>query len=242
MVPSAYDITREPLHSSSDQETERDPLTRRFWLLRQALKSGSSMAEALKIAEEVEAFLVAGAASCSSNNTPNKFAAAPLETAHGKPRAMLQAVPSSLLNPEEKAELSARLDACNSNAQLAVEFGLTPRQVQGFRMQVGRRAKSKIAAINPQPRAAASAPASLTNSPVIDEVVRYLRQQGDVVVADGPGMFLLNGRFRLDVDQLQHRANRMRQRQRKPEFQIGERPMAGREGGSARRLPAPIGR
>jgi len=95
-------------------------------------------------------------------------------------------------------------------------------------MQVGRRAKSKIAAINPQQRAAASAPVPLINSPVIDEVVRYLRQQHDVVVADGLGMFLVNGRFRLDVDQLQHRANRMRQRQRKPEFQIGERLTADR--------------
>jgi len=193
------------------------------------------MAEALKIAEEVEAFLVLGAAPCSSNDMPNKAAAAPLETAHGKP--MPQAALSSLLEPEKKAEISARLAAGDSNAQLAAKFGLTPRQVQGFRMQVGRRAKSKSAAINPQRQAAASAP-SLTNSPMIDEVVRYLRQQGDLVVADGPGMFLLNGLFRLDVDQLQHRANRMRQRQRKPEFQIGERPMADGEAarGSAFRL------
>ena len=142
---------------------------------------------------------------------------------------MSQAALSSLLEPEKKAEISARLEGCDSDAQLAAEFGLTPRQVQGFRMQVGRRAKSKAAAVNPHQRPAASAPAPLTNSPVIDEVVRYLRQQGDVVVADGPGMFLVNGRFRLDVDQLQHRANRMRQRQRKPDFQIGERTTAARE-------------
>ena len=48
----------EPLHSSSkDEEFEHDPFRRRFWLLRQALKSGSYMAEALKIAQEIEAFL-----------------------------------------------------------------------------------------------------------------------------------------------------------------------------------------
>jgi len=98
-------------------------------------------------------------------------------------------------------------------------------------MQIGRRAKSQ---------AAASALASLTNSAGIDEVVRYLRQQGDVVVGDGPCMFLINGRFRLDFEQLQHRANRMRRRQQKPEFQIGERPTARCKAGSAPRLPAPI--
>jgi len=145
-----------------------------------------------------------------------------------------------LLEPAKKAAITARLEAGDSNAQLAAEFGLTPRQVQGFRMQVGRRAKSKIAAVNPQRQAAVSSPASSTNSPVIDEVVRYLRHQGDVVVAEGPGMFLVNGLFRLDVDQLQHRANRMRQRQLKPQFQIGKRPTAAREAGSTPRLPAPI--
>ena len=98
-------------------------------------------------------------------------------------------------------------------------------------MQVGRRAKSRAAPLSLHQQAADSASVSPTNSPMIDEVVRYLRQQGDVVVADGPGMFLLNRLFRLDADQLRHRANRMRQRQRKPESQIGERPRADREGG-----------
>ena len=204
----------EPLHSSSkDEEFEHDPFRRRFWLLRQALKSGSSMAEALKIAQEIEAFLVVGAASRSSNETASKAAAASLKTAHGKPRAMPQAA-LSLLEPEKKAAISARLEAGDANAQLAAEFGLTPRQVQGFRMQMARRAKSKK-----RPRqTAGSASVPLTYPFLTDEVVRYLRQQDDIVVADGPGMFLVNGRFRMDFEQLQHRANRMRQRQRQPEF------------------------
>jgi len=240
MVPSGYDAVGAAHHfSPTDQGFEHDPVKRRFWLLRQALKSGSSMMEALQIAERVEAFLVVGIASCAANDTQNKVGAASLETAHAKPSALSRAAQSSILEPDKKAEISARLLACDSNAQLAAEFGLTPRQVQGFRMQVGRRAKSKLAAINPRQRAAASAPVPLT--PVMDEVMRYLRQQGDVVVADGPGMFLVNGRFRLDFDQLQHRANRMRQRQRKPEFQIGERPMAQGVADSAPQPPASTG-
>ena len=63
MVPSGYDDMGAAHHfSPTDQEFEHDPVKRRFWLLRQALKSGSSMMEALQIAERVEAFLVVGIA------------------------------------------------------------------------------------------------------------------------------------------------------------------------------------
>ena len=149
-----------------------EDLKRRLWLLRQALDSGLCLPDAVK----VEAFVVSGIASCSSNDAPN-HAAAPIETRGGRPVG---------ISPIGKTAITARLEAGDSNAQLAAEFGLTPRQVQGFRMQVGRRAKSKIAVVNRQQHG------SSTTSPVIEEVVRYLRQQGDVIVADGPGMFLLN--------------------------------------------------
>src|SRR4051812_22284223 len=99
MVPSVYDTMGEPLYSlPTDEDVGQDPLRRRLWLLRQALKSGSSIAEALKIAEEIEAFLVAGAASRSSNDTPNKVAAAPRGNACVEPSAS-QAAASALLNP-----------------------------------------------------------------------------------------------------------------------------------------------
>src|SRR4051794_33668800 len=90
---------------------------------------------------------------------------------------------------KKKTAITARLEAGEPNARLAAEFGLTPRQVQGFRMQVGRRAKSKIA-----PFTAAAWPRAriFNHSLVIEEVVRDLRQQGDVIVADGPGIFLVN--------------------------------------------------
>jgi len=53
----------------------------------------------------------------------------------------------------------------------------------------------------------------------VDDIVRYLRQRDDVVVSAEGGMFLVNGRFRLDPDELLLRANKMRRRQGKPEFQ-----------------------
>jgi hypothetical protein len=49
-------------------------------------------------------------------------------------------------------------------------------------------------------------------------VVRYLRQCDDVVVTAGDGAFLVNGRFREPLEQLVERANRIRTRQRLPQF------------------------
>jgi cytidylate kinase len=58
----------------------------------------------------------------------------------------------------------------------------------------------------------------------VDEVVRYLRQQDDVVVSAENGEFLVNARFKLPLAELVARANRMRVRQRKPEFQVSTVP------------------
>jgi hypothetical protein len=62
--------------------------------------------------------------------------------------------------------------------------------------------------------AAETRPASATQ----EEVVRYLRQQDDVVVPQGDGAFLDNSGFRLLFAELVNRANRMRVRQGKPHF------------------------
>jgi hypothetical protein len=56
----------------------------------------------------------------------------------------------------------------------------------------------------------------------VDEIVRYLRQQDDVVVSMGDGGFLVNGRFRDDLDQLIARANRIRKRRHLPQFVLTE--------------------
>ncbi len=55
-------------------------------------------------------------------------------------------------------------------------------------------------------------------SPFVTEVVRYLRQQDDVVVPEGNGIFLVNGRLRLETSELVDKANRMRSRQNQPLF------------------------
>ena len=54
----------------------------------------------------------------------------------------------------------------------------------------------------------------------VDDIVRYLRQQDDVVVSQENGEFLVNGRFRMPLADLVGRANRMRERQGKPKFDL----------------------
>jgi hypothetical protein len=59
----------------------------------------------------------------------------------------------------------------------------------------------------------------------VEEIIRYLRQQDDVVVPQEDGSYLVNGRFRMSLAELSARANRMRSRQRKPAFELrGEQP------------------
>jgi hypothetical protein len=53
-----------------------------------------------------------------------------------------------------------------------------------------------------------------------DDVVRYLRQQDEVVVRSEDGVFCLNGRFRMVLSELVAKANRMRIRQGKPTFTL----------------------
>ncbi len=69
-----------------------------------------------------------------------------------------------------------------------------------------------------------------------EEIVRYLRQQDDVVVPQDEGQFLVNGRFRLGLAELISRANRMRNRQGKPEFSAanGHASRASRSGVGSR--------
>jgi len=151
-----------------------------------------------------------------SNGAPTPYEDAPTAPSHkDAPRPQGAANQSRLpISPEQRQELMARIANGAPNAELASDYGLSPRQVQGIRM-VAARTKPKRAQVSAEApdRVAFCATAS-------DEVVRYLRQQDDVVVPQGPGEFLVNGRFRMDTTDLVSRANKMRSRQGKPAFQL----------------------
>jgi hypothetical protein len=127
------------------------------------------------------------------------------------------AKPTRLAVPAEHRErLLDRLAHGAKNAELAAEFGVSLRQVQGLRMGCAREITQRRDQLGKGP--ARVEPTSLTVS--VEEVIRYLRQQDDVVVQQENGQFLVNGRFNLSLVDLLARANRMRSRQRKPTFEL----------------------
>ena len=123
--------------------------------------------------------------------------------------------PGLELTAEQRDLLITRLAEGAKNAQLATQFSLSPKQVQGVRIGCAR----EIAKRREQTGASAR-PSESDFTFSIEEVVRYLRQQDDVVVAQENGEFLVNGRFHMAVSDLVGRANRMRSRQRKPVFEL----------------------
>ena len=126
------------------------------------------------------------------------------------------AKPVRLAVPAEHRErILDRLAHGAKNAELAAEFGLSLRQVQGLRMGCGREIARRRDQLGKG--SAGIEPTSLPAS--VEEIVRYLRQQDEVVVQQPNGDFLLNGRFNLTLADLLARANRMRGRQHKPVFE-----------------------
>jgi hypothetical protein len=123
------------------------------------------------------------------------------------------------LSPEQRGELLQLMVEGARNADLAAKFGLSGQQVQGFRMGSAREIAARRNRLKLTKERATETP-QLGSS--VDEIVRYLRQQDDVVVPEGKGEFMLNGRFRLGMEELVERANRMRRRQGKPEFALAD--------------------
>ena len=119
------------------------------------------------------------------------------------------------VSAEHRERLLDRLAQGAKNAELAAEFGLSLRQVQGLRMGCAREIARRRDQLGKG--SARMEPTSLAAS--VEEIVRYLRQQDEVVVQQPNGDFLLNGRFNLTLADLLARANRMRSRQNKPSFE-----------------------
>jgi len=131
-----------------------------------------------------------------------------------------------VLSEHDRERLIGRLIEGAKNAELAAEFGLAPRQVQGFRMGCAReiaerRVKSSETSSEADPGPSGTA--------LIDDIVRYLRQQDDVVVPLEADRYLVNGRFPMTVGELLARANRMRRRQQKVPFALLGGPLATTE-------------
>ena len=191
---------------------------RRCWLLYEALRS-APLDEAIELARKADAFIMGTAAKGEQARravAPEAHERAIGDQAH-EPQRKEQSNPKGRLSlsADQRDRMLDRLVAGTKNADTAVEFGLSPQQVQGVRIGSAR----EIAARRQRTQNAPSPEITFITS--VQEVIRYLRQQDDVVVPQEDGHYLVNGRFRMGPDELVDRANRMRSRQGKPEFNSG---------------------
>jgi hypothetical protein len=214
-----------------------DTSVRRCWLLLKGLEC-LPLDRAIELARAAEAFVT------GSPQESQSVGAAPAEEAPAalsptRDKRSRGAPPSSApersapprhttlsLSSDRREQLLDRLAAGAKNMELAAEFGLSAQQVQGIRIGSSRTIAKRLEALKqPEPqdknqRLAKTVDQTYNNLQQKDEIVRYLQQQDDVVVRQADGFFLVNGRFRMSLADIAERANRMRRRQGKPEFQV----------------------
>jgi hypothetical protein len=201
-------------------ERLENPSTRRLWLLSEALRC-VPLDQAVELARAADAFIAATPhfETSDASRKPKNVSGSrePAALAMNDHRT---AGPSPVSNhagfaitAEQREQLLDRLANGASNAELAQAFSVTARQVQGIRMGAAREIAKRRERVRP-----VDGMSEMAASP--EDVARYLRQQDDVVVPEGNGVYLVNGRFRLQLAELVSRANRMRTRQSKPAFRL----------------------
>ena len=233
-----------------------NPPARRLWLLYNALH-GLPFDRAIEMARTAEAFVMGSAAEKHAGDA-RVDAKPPVAEAVERTDQHIDEIPSNPIigeepsNPtaggptatkrtrltlpaEQRDRLLDRLAEGAKNGELATEFGLSLQQVQGLRIGCARdiakrRDQRGKETMDSQP--------VLFRSASMEEIIRYLRQQDDVVVPQENGQFLVNGRFHMSLADLAARANRMRARQQKPAFElIGDKPARSEQISSANGHP-----
>jgi hypothetical protein len=148
-------------------------------------------------------------------DTPNVAPARPVE-----PAILVQPLAQPrLLADAELQEFATRAANGASNRDLAIRFGLTPRQANGIRMGLAKRspqvALRRVARAKPKDTLDRATELQMQvdfmqRKPAVavtlDDVVRFLRQRGDIVTRAGDG-FTVNHRLTLSVQELVRRAN-----------------------------------
>ena len=198
---------------------------RRWWLLCKALEC-SPLTDALELARAADEFLTVAPSGIPFNPPDEARAPGRSDQPECREEASQAGHTGLSLSAADREELLDLLARGAKNAELAHRFGLTPRQVQGIRMGSARRIgkRRQETGTEQDNKTSEILPAS------VDDIVRFVRQQDDVVVPHGKGEFLVNGRFSLNLAELVDRANRIRLRQGKPKFRLGSvEPISSKE-------------
>src|ERR1051326_6235773 len=211
-----------------------DPAARRLWLLEQALRS-VPLEAAVELARTAEAFIMGSAGETVTDDPtavirrdqePSEPTVQPVSAGSADREAAHTGFP---LTEDQRDRLLERRAEGARDAEVVAEFRISAKQVQGFRMGCNREIANRRTRLAEKSLGPATQHQPAAETASIDEIVRYLRQQDDVVVSQEDGWYLVNGRLRMSVAELAARANRIRSRQQKPAFQI---PTAGLQFGT----------
>ena len=212
-----------------------NPAARRLWLLHRALQH-RPFGEAIELACNAEAFITGSPANEYLSSARVDERASQVSERPAQPSEQISSDGSDErptvtkrtrleLSAEHRERLLDRLAQGAKNIELAAEFGVSSKQVQGLRMGCAREIAQRRDQLRKKPVHPDQTPAQ---SASVEDIVRYLRQQDDVVVLQEDGSYLINGRFRMPVAELIVRANRMRSRQGQPVFELPGRTPARR--------------
>jgi len=193
---------------------------RRWWLLKKALED-HSLADALKIAEKAEAFITAAKEANSADGISHEFQIPPAGDSESAPSA----IPASEVNAFPSEERS-KFDLLESNLIQSSEAVCLDGDTRFSRFP-----RHRMLALSNQAEASEAESEEVlmprnTMSPTfavlasIQEIITFLRRCDDVIVSTPEGKFLVNGRFQENATELIHRANRIRNRQGKPPFEV----------------------
>jgi hypothetical protein len=221
-------IPKEPLFEGLNPDGQR----RLYFLL--LVADQMEMREAFALAERMETFITARAASLvgvpilsadAGAATSRGEGACAVENGNGvqgatssadAPPAFDEAVQASPA-PQRRLDRSAQMEFFKAiargatNAELAERFGLTKRQAHALRIGMVRRSRS----VEPASRTERQAPPATVEA----EIIRFLRQVGDVVLKEDDA-FVVNSILRLNFQELVARANTKRLQRGKPTFEF----------------------
>lgn len=191
-----------------------EPVLRRCWLLNKALES-ASLDEALKLARAADEFLGMG--------QPNPQTLANTVSPDGLSTAPNQDLQPTLQTAAPRDDRAGDAPSTSITDHIAFTADI-PKDASAATNDTDEEDASSESCAEEAGTEEDSEPQLAMTSGLavlagMDDIVRYLRQQDDVVVSVARASYLVNGRFQLNSGELLARANKIRERQGKPLFQ-----------------------